>query len=91
MDEKRIYTLEELGKILKLSALTLRRAVKAGKINVIRLGSGPKAQMRVTSAELDRILAGGMETTAPAPAQPEKPLPETDTKPITKNKKPKGS
>lgn len=60
MSEKKIYTVEELAKILKLSPLTVRKAVKDGKIKVIRLGSGPKAQIRITEAEVDKILSEGM-------------------------------
>ncbi len=60
MAEKKIYTIEELAKILQLSPLTVRRAIKEGKINVIRLGSGPKAPIRITEAEVDKILSEGM-------------------------------
>ena len=60
MAEKKIYTVEELAKILKLSPLTVRRAIKEGKIKVIRLGSTPKAQIRITEAEVDKILSEGM-------------------------------
>ena len=60
MEEKRIYTIEELAKLLQLSPLTIRRAVKAGKIKVIRLGSGEKAPIRITSVEVEKILNEGM-------------------------------
>lgn len=60
MADKKVYTIEELSKILQLSTETVRRAIRDGKINVIRLGSGPKAPIRITEAEVDKILSKGM-------------------------------
>jgi excisionase family DNA binding protein len=60
MTEKKIYTVDELSKILQLSPLTVRRAIREGKIKVIRLGSGPKAQIRITEAEVNKIVNEGM-------------------------------
>jgi excisionase family DNA binding protein len=59
-DDKKIYTIEELAKILQLSSETVRRAVRDGNIKVIRLGTGPKAPIRITKAEVDKILSEGM-------------------------------
>ncbi len=87
MDEKKVYTCEEVAKILKISPLTVRKMIKNGQINAIKLGIGTKAPIRISERELDRILAGGLETAGPDAKQVEKPLPEAATKP----KKPKGS
>lgn len=59
-EEKKVYTIEELSKILQLSAETVRRSIRDGKIKAIRLGSGPKAPIRITKEEVDKILSEGI-------------------------------
>lgn len=59
-EEKKIYTVEELAKMLQLSAETVRRSIRDGKIKVIRLGTGSKPPIRITKAEVDKILSEGI-------------------------------
>lgn len=59
-EDKKVYTIEELSKILQLSIETVRRAVRDGKIKAIRLGQGPRAPIRIPKAEVDKILSEGM-------------------------------
>lgn len=60
MEEKMVYKIEEVAEALRVSVVTIRRAVSNGKLKAIRLGDGPKAPIRITKKELDRVLEEGM-------------------------------
>lgn len=49
---KEFYTLEEVGEILKISVITLRKYIKQGKIKAIKIGK----HWRVTEDNLQAFL-----------------------------------
>lgn len=51
-------TVAEAAEILRLSDLTIRRFIKAGRIPAFKLGAGPRAGYRIP-AEAIRKLANG--------------------------------
>jgi excisionase family DNA binding protein len=46
------YTIEEVAKILKVSAATVRKLIKSGEIETFRVGS----QIRITQEALDKYV-----------------------------------
>ncbi len=52
MTEIKCYTTKEAAAILKIHPDTLRRYIKQGKVNAVKLGT----KIRVTETELNRIL-----------------------------------
>jgi excisionase family DNA binding protein len=49
----RLYRIKEVAPLFNVSIETLRRWVKAGKLNVVRLPSG---QLRIPESEVVRVL-----------------------------------
>jgi excisionase family DNA binding protein len=47
-----VYTVEEVAKMLKVSAATVRKLIKQGKIEAFPVGN----QMRITKEALDRYM-----------------------------------
>jgi putative molybdopterin biosynthesis protein len=47
-----IYTIEEVAQILKISVMTVRRLIKAGKLESFRAGQ----KIRITQAALDKYI-----------------------------------
>jgi excisionase family DNA binding protein len=54
--EKMVYSLKEAAEILCIGQEFLRRRIKSGKINVVRLGDKPAINL----VELARILSEGV-------------------------------
>lgn len=52
MNEIKCYTTEEAAKILKVYPDTVRRYIRQGKINAVKIGN----RIRITETELKRIL-----------------------------------
>lgn len=51
---EKLYTLDELSEILKVSRLTLTRWEKKGKLKVIRING----TIRIRQSEIDRLMKG---------------------------------
>lgn len=69
---ERLMTLKEVAGIVRLSDATLRRAVKAGELNVVR--AGRRGQIRVEQSALDSFLRGNpADRERPAEAPPATP------------------
>jgi excisionase family DNA binding protein len=51
-----LFTVEEFAKKTKLCKETIRRAIKAGKINAFRPGLGIRSGYRIPESELERLL-----------------------------------
>lgn len=56
MTNDRFYTVQEMANMLKVSIITIRRAIKAGRIQAFRVGSGAKSPYRIAGTEIDRIM-----------------------------------
>jgi excisionase family DNA binding protein len=50
--QQRVYTLKEVGDLLQVSEQTVRRLIREGQLQAIRVG----VQLRVTQAALDAYL-----------------------------------
>lgn len=55
MINDRYYTVEEFAKILKIGPQSIRRAIRAGRIQAFRVSIGKKAAYRISETEFDRI------------------------------------
>ncbi len=66
---ERLYTVKETAEILKVQEQTLRRWIKKGTINVIRL---PGGRYRLTGSEVARLLQGGLMNERKDPVLPSK-------------------
>lgn len=54
--EKKVYTVEETAELLHVAPITIRRAIKAGKIKAFRVGPGVRSPLRISYAEIERLL-----------------------------------
>jgi excisionase family DNA binding protein len=63
-----LLTIAETARWVRLSERTVLRRIAAGELSAVRLGSGPRAPLRVDPAELARFIArhpaGGLEEEA---------------------------
>lgn len=50
------YTISEFAKLMKLHPVTIRRAIKAGRIHAFRAGRGKKSPWRIPETEIERIM-----------------------------------
>jgi excisionase family DNA binding protein len=48
---------DEAGELLGVSAQTVRRRIRDGQLYAHRLGDGPKARLRIDTADLARFVA----------------------------------
>lgn len=49
------FSVDEFAKMMKVSDVTIRRAIKRGRINAFRVGAGKRSPFRISTAEVDRI------------------------------------
>lgn len=62
--DKEFLTGKEFREVLSISAATLNRWVKSGKIQAIRINdANPYSELRIPSSEIDRLLAIGANPT----------------------------
>lgn len=54
--EKKVYTVEETAELLHVAPITIRRAIKAGKIKAFRVGPGIRSPLRISFIEIERLL-----------------------------------
>jgi excisionase family DNA binding protein len=55
--QDRLLSVKEAADLVGLSAVTLYRRLEAGALPCIRLGDGPKAPIRISSADLATYIA----------------------------------
>ena len=53
---ERLYTVQEVGKILGVCAQTIKRRVKDGKIQAYKLGASENSPLRISEKELENYL-----------------------------------
>jgi excisionase family DNA binding protein len=51
-----LFTVDEVAQTLRLAPRSVYERISSGELAAIRLGSGPKAPIRVTAEELDRYV-----------------------------------
>ncbi len=57
-----LLTVAEAAEFLRVSPITVYRRVEAGELPAVRVGSGPRAPVRIASDELMRYVGRGAET-----------------------------
>jgi len=55
MTQNELWTIEEVATLLRVHPETVRRWVRSGRMQAVRLGDGPKAPIRIDQAEVDRF------------------------------------
>lgn len=53
---ERLYTIHEVAKLLGLSYITVWSWIKKGKVKAVKLGTSPKAPVRIPEGEVRRLL-----------------------------------
>lgn len=53
--EQDFYSIREFAEKLGVSSHTIRRAIKAGRISVIRVGGSDRSAIRIPAAEISRM------------------------------------
>jgi excisionase family DNA binding protein len=59
--QSRLLTVEEVALLLRQSPRSVREKIACGELPGIRLGSGPKAPIRISEDSLERFLVGEAE------------------------------
>ena len=54
-------TVKEFARKMRLHSNTIYRAIRKGKLNAVRIGSGKKATFRISSSEVNRIALCDLE------------------------------
>ncbi len=49
-------TIDQVAEVLHLSHQSVRRRIRAGELDIVRIGSGPKAPIRIASGDLIEYL-----------------------------------
>ncbi len=59
MNENNIhfYNVSELAKVLRVHKNTIYHAIRAGKIQAVRVGIGKRATLRICKTEVERMMA----------------------------------
>lgn len=53
--DKDFYSIKEFASILRVSPITIRRAIKNGRINAFRAGGTEKSSFRIPASEIHRM------------------------------------
>ena len=53
---ERLYTVQEVGEILGVSAQTIKRRVKDGQIQAYKLGGSENSPLRISEKEIENYL-----------------------------------
>ena len=61
---RRLVSLQDAAEYLGVDVLTVRRRIASGDLNAFRVGSGPKAPIRVDLAQIDDELLRPIPTVA---------------------------
>lgn len=59
--ENQAYTVKDFSKLMKMHPNTIRKAIKTGKITGFKIGKGPKAEWRILTSEVERLISYDME------------------------------
>lgn len=51
----KFYSVKEFAKLLGISEQTVRRSIKCGRLQAVRIGSGKRASFRIAENELVRL------------------------------------
>lgn len=62
MPENEYLSVKEFASLTRVHYNTVIRAIKSGKLNAVRIGSGKKANFRISRYELNRIALCDLET-----------------------------
>lgn len=54
--DSQYFTVKEFAALVKVSPLSIRRAIKEGRISAIRIGSSKNAEYRIPATQIDRLL-----------------------------------
>ena len=57
------YTVPELAGHLRVSTMTVHRAIKAGHLPALRLGPGPRATVRIPAADAHQWILNNLKET----------------------------
>lgn len=55
MSESELWTVAEVAEYLRLNPETVRRWIREGRLEAVKLGNGPKAPLRIDGAEVARV------------------------------------
>jgi excisionase family DNA binding protein len=61
------YTVPELAAHLRVSTMTVHRAIRAGHLPALRLGTGPKPAVRVPAADAHQWILNQLNTPKETP------------------------
>jgi len=53
--EQDFYSIKEFASVLRVSPITIRRAIKNGRINAFRAGGTEKSSFRIPASEIHRM------------------------------------
>jgi excisionase family DNA binding protein len=53
---ERLYTIREVARLLGLSYITVWQWIRKGKLKAVKLGTSPKAPVRIPESEVRRLL-----------------------------------
>ena len=54
-DIDEFLSVKEFAKLLRIHPNTVRRAIKTGRINALRVGSGKRSDFRIARSEVNRM------------------------------------
>lgn len=58
---EKLYTIHEVARLLGLSYVTIWSWIKKGKVKAVKLGTTPKAPVRIPESEVRRFLKEAKE------------------------------
>jgi len=53
---KSFYSVQEFSEIFCVHPHTIRAAIKAGRLNALRIGRSPRSAFKIPHSEIDRIM-----------------------------------
>jgi excisionase family DNA binding protein len=53
---EKLYTIHEVARLLGLSYITVWSWIRKGKLKAVKLGTSPKASVRIPESEVRRLL-----------------------------------
>jgi excisionase family DNA binding protein len=64
LEETQLFTVAEVARLLQQSERTVRDTIASGQLPAVKIGTGPRAPLRVDRRELDAWLYGEQEPAA---------------------------
>lgn len=59
--QKEFHSIKEFAVLLRIHPNTVRRAIKSGRINAFKVGSGKRSTYRIPKSEINRIALFDLE------------------------------